>query len=129
MNHRSEPNIRKARKNHRCNWCGCIIRPGEKYATTFIVCEGEAWRSKLHLECQAAEDAFDFDGEVLYYMGQFQRGHNHEPNWSTLADGVAHGCPACIKQSTQETPPCPSPHSSEAPPSLASHSAPQPSDP
>lgn len=90
--------IVKARKNHGCNWCGESINKGTKYESTFIVWDGDAWTRKMHPECAEAERAYDYDGDTVQYCGQFQRGHTHEPNWSTLSDGVAHGCPACIKQ-------------------------------
>ena len=96
MSHQSEPKIIKARKAHRCSWCADRIEPGSSYESTFIVCEGEPWGRKMHLECAAAERSYNYDGDVLYYEGQFQRGHNHEPNWSSVEDGVRNKCPGCI---------------------------------
>ena len=99
MNHQSESKTIVARKRHRCHWCGERIEKGAMYESTFIVWEGDPWTRKLHPECADAERAYDYDGDTLYYEGQFQRGHVHEPNWSTVADGVSIKCPGCIKLS------------------------------
>jgi hypothetical protein len=101
MNHTSTPEKRKARKPHRCDWCSERIEKGTTYENTFQVCEGDAWRSKMHLECGEASRKYDYDGDTISLDGQFQRGHIHEPNYyaeEDLADGVADGCPGCIKQ-------------------------------
>ena len=95
MNHQGTPEHRKARCHHRCNWCGERIDMGTLYENMFRVCEGDAWRSKLHLECAGAAAAYDYQGDTIQLEGQFQRGHIHEPNWSSVADGVACGCPGC----------------------------------
>gem|GEM_PF-6458946 len=52
----------------------------------------------MHVECAAAEKTYDYDGDILYYSGQFDRGHNHEQNGDTAASLAERGCPACIKQ-------------------------------
>jgi hypothetical protein len=95
MNYQGDTREVTARKPHRCDWCGESIIAGSTYLTSFIVCEGGAWRRKLHPECAKAELTYDYDGDILYYEGQFERGHNHEPNWTTTADGVEAGCPGC----------------------------------
>lgn len=86
-----------SRKSHRCSWCGEIIQKGEKYAKQFVICEGDAWTKKLHLECETAECAFDFDGDIHHYNGQMQRGHNHEPGWDTIYRCAEVGCPKCLE--------------------------------
>ena len=96
MNHQSEAKTIVARKPHRCHWCSERIEKGSKYERTFIVWEGDPWTRKLHPECADAERAYDYDGETLYYEGQFQRGHVHEPNCGSVADGVSIKCPGCI---------------------------------
>lgn len=96
MSHQCEPKTVKARKAHRCHWCSERIEAGSSYESTFIVWEGDAWTRKMHLECAAAERTYDYDGDTLYYEGQFERGHNHEVNWSSVEDGVRNKCPGCI---------------------------------
>lgn len=48
----------RAKKEHRCNWCGQRILVGESYLRSRVVFEGEPQTNKLHLECAdaAAED-------------------------------------------------------------------------
>lgn len=95
MDHQGMPEHPVARKAHMCAWCGERIQRGERYAKQFVVCEGDAWTKKLHIECEAAEQAYDFDGDVHYYHGQMARGHNHEHNWDTPEACAAAGCPGC----------------------------------
>lgn len=87
-----------ARKHHRCHWCGQRIEKGTSYEVTFIVWDGSPWRRKLHPECGEAERAYDYEGDELYYEGQFERGHSHEPNWSTREHGIEIGCPGCKRE-------------------------------
>jgi len=98
MNHNGTEEPRKARKRHGCNWCGQSIPSGTVYENTFIVCEGVAWRSKMHVECGEACRAYPYDGDTIDMHGQFQRGHIHEVNWGTVEDGVHIKCPGCIKE-------------------------------
>ena len=46
--------IRKARKTHRCVWCGEEIKPGEKYHDRAYTFEGDFRADKMHLECMKA---------------------------------------------------------------------------
>ena len=41
---------RTARKEHRCNFCGCIIRPGERYKLS-VLFDGEIYEWKSHAKC------------------------------------------------------------------------------
>jgi hypothetical protein len=43
--------VRKARKTHDCNYCGCSILPGEKYGYSAHVYDGEFYDWKEHLTC------------------------------------------------------------------------------
>lgn len=90
-----------ARKRHSCAWCGGTITKGMIYDKQFIVSEGDPWTKKMHRECTKAQATYDFEGDTLYYSGQFERGHNHEPNWSTVEQGVKIGCPGCIEAFTK----------------------------
>lgn len=99
-----EPRTITARKAHWCHWCGEKIEKGTPYESTFIVWEGTPWTRKLHPECAEADRAYDRSDDTLYYEGQFQRGHAHEPNWSTVAAGISVGCPGCMKLCPLSTP-------------------------
>lgn len=43
--------IRKARKNHKCNFCGCVIEKGTEYHATGIVGDGHVYTWKSHFRC------------------------------------------------------------------------------
>lgn len=94
------PEVRRARKIHRCNWCGERIEKGEQYENTFQ-CWDSAWRSKMHMECGLASRAYDYGGDTIELIGQWQRGHKHESNWYTVAEGVMDFCPGCIKEASE----------------------------
>jgi len=88
----------KARKIHRCAWCSELIQMGEVYSCSFVVCDGDAWTKKIHLECEEAEASYDFKGDVHYYEGQMERGHTHERNQDTPYNCARFlDCPACLK--------------------------------
>lgn len=42
----------KARKNHRCNWCGQTINVGEVYQRSFNKYDSDVYTWKNHLFCQ-----------------------------------------------------------------------------
>ena len=98
MSHNGTEETRKARRRHSCNWCGGSIPAGTIYENKFQVCEGAAWRSKMHVECGDASRAFDYNGDTIALDGNFQRGHTHEWNWDTVENGAKAGCPGCIKE-------------------------------
>lgn len=50
--------IRTARKQHRCNWCGNPIQKGEKYRHCVNVDGGFLWHFKEHLRCNEIFEAF-----------------------------------------------------------------------
>lgn len=54
----------KARKDHRCIWCGETIPKGDKYSRWVGIFEGDFHCNQMHLECaevssEDAEDGFD----------------------------------------------------------------------
>lgn len=54
----------RARKAHRCSWCGQPIPVGEVYVRTRFAFEGDPGSNKFHLECdKAAEDDYAEWGE------------------------------------------------------------------
>ena len=89
------PSIRIAHKKHCCNWCGEWVLPGDAYENTFIVCDGDAWRSKMHIECGVASREYDYDGDSIELIGQFKRGHTHEHYWFNSVHEGAAVCPGC----------------------------------
>lgn len=71
----------KARKAHRCDWCGKPIAIGEEHAATSLVCDGRAytWR-----ECDRCApyvgpmmDYWDHDGDEGY-SGDDMREYMHD---------------------------------------------------
>lgn len=60
---------RKARKLHRCVWCGQAIEVGSRYRYVRGVFEGEPQSNHFHLECNAAARALAIeaggDGEFV----------------------------------------------------------------
>ncbi|NCC85638.1 MAG: hypothetical protein EOM03_16160 [Clostridia bacterium] len=53
-NYSSDLTLMKARKEHICEYCGELIRKGEKYWRQFVIYEGDAGTWKEHTECRAA---------------------------------------------------------------------------
>jgi hypothetical protein len=58
----------KARKPHRCIWCGETIEKGEVHQSRAYRFDGEFMHDRLHVECKEAMDKADFieDGFVAY---------------------------------------------------------------
>jgi len=50
--------IAKARKAHRCSWCGEVIAKGTVYHRRYSCSEGIGSTVKQHPECAAAETLF-----------------------------------------------------------------------
>lgn len=71
---------RKARKEHRCEWCGEKIEKGQDYFNYTGIGDGGFQNNKVHLECLNAMHehfSFDtFDDEFMPY--QFKRGSTEE---------------------------------------------------
>lgn len=65
--------IKKARKNHTCDWCYYDpINKGESYKTWF--CFSEATTAKMHHECYGAMMKADLYDEELPTAGTYRRG-------------------------------------------------------
>lgn len=71
---------RKARKEHRCEWCGEKIEKGQDYFNYTGIGDGGFQDNKVHLEClDAMQEHFKyntFDDEFMPY--QFKRGSTEE---------------------------------------------------
>ena len=67
---------RKARKAHRCIWCGQAIKPGEHYIDERSLYDGRIQRHRWHPECKDAADEYyrDFNEE------EFSPYDNERPN-------------------------------------------------
>jgi hypothetical protein len=50
---------RKARKKHRCLWCGEDIEPGQKYARWCSIDGRDACTCKMHPECAKVSSGQD----------------------------------------------------------------------
>ena len=50
--------IRTAKKQHRCDWCGNIIKKGEKYRHSVNVDGGDMWSFREHLVCNRIFEVF-----------------------------------------------------------------------
>lgn len=50
--------VRKARKNHMCNFCGGIISCGDSYNYQNNVVDGQVYVWKSHTTCQEIADSF-----------------------------------------------------------------------
>ena len=64
----------KARKVHRCDWCGGTIKRGEIYVCVSGMDGGDFYKTRLHTECDAAMNR-ELDGwDEIYLTGDFPRG-------------------------------------------------------
>lgn len=53
-----------ARKDHKCDFCGCVIKKGEKYNRATILNDGRIYDWKAHLDCEEATSLYDmFDND------------------------------------------------------------------
>lgn len=59
----------KARKEYKCDWCGLIVKKGEKHESSVLKSEGEIYNWRNHLRCAEIArklDMFDYcDDEGL----------------------------------------------------------------
>jgi hypothetical protein len=62
----------KAKKAHRCSWCGGTIAMGETYLRTRVVFEGDPQTNKFHPECgdAAAEDYREWGEGFMPYENE-----------------------------------------------------------
>lgn len=60
----------KARKAHRCIWCGGSIAAGETYTRQQLVWEGTPQSNKYHADCFDSIDWTDCDGGFTPYEGE-----------------------------------------------------------
>ena len=49
--------VRKARKPHKCDWCGQVIEKGEQYEYQKFVYDGQMYDWKAHLACSRVASA------------------------------------------------------------------------
>ena len=98
----------KARKRHRCLWCGDIIQPSERYILVEWVNENEHGRDRYHRECHKAKGTLSYENLEWWNdegcVPKFQRGHNHETGWDTAENCAEQKCPACINALERSNP-------------------------
>ena len=74
---------RKARKPHRCIWCGEPIAIGETYRHWRGKFEGEVMSNDWHKECDdAASDGIDDGIDDGFEPHSYKRGSQEERDWS-----------------------------------------------
>ncbi len=64
----------KARKTHKCHWCGESIDPGEKYSKWRWVDFGDISTVKVHAECNLAWNSLSYPDNEDVFFGSFNRG-------------------------------------------------------
>ena len=70
----------KARKDHRCYWCGQLIKKGTQYCRWSAVEGGEFYNTKVHLECGSAwRELPEYEAEEVW-RGDHHRGCTCERN-------------------------------------------------
>lgn len=63
----------KARKDHRCYWCGQQIKKGTTYHRWSGVSDGEFYSTAVHLECGEAWQSLDhYDAQEVLYAEHFR---------------------------------------------------------
>jgi hypothetical protein len=73
---------RKARKQHRCIWCGEPIAVGERYRHWRGKFEGDVMSNDWHKECDAAAESEDLEEGFEPYF--YKRGTQEERDWSSV---------------------------------------------
>jgi hypothetical protein len=75
MSQTTETRQVKARKRHRCDWCGQHIEVGEIHPVYTAFFEGTATRIRMHAECRKAMDAVTAkEGWIEWMPGDYTRG-------------------------------------------------------
>lgn len=84
---------RKARKEHRCSWCGEAVEPGTEYVRLPVFGEGTVQTWKAHPECNEAEQNMPdeareawADGEMYVYGHMVRGGWRRECNGGRVWD-------------------------------------------
>ena len=84
--------IRTARKQHRCNWCGNPIQKGEKYRISTNVDGGDIWNFKEHLRCEEIFRAF-YKEHHPYWEECTAEFFEEEAKEELMAYGTCKSCP------------------------------------
>ena len=62
---------RKARKSHKCIWCGRKITAGFKYQYTSGIFEGDFQSNHWHLACWDASEGLNLDDGFMPYENHY----------------------------------------------------------
>jgi hypothetical protein len=76
----------KARKQHKCDECGRIIKPGEKYELFKGGFEGRVETNKTCMDCMSVVDSFYCDGRILGDMWGYLEEHIREMDGQISSD-------------------------------------------
>jgi len=82
----SDHSVRTARIEHRCAACGETVRPGDKYARTFYVFDGDAHTVKRCARCEAIYDHLckrmaEEGDQDEYCNDRLACGHGYRERW------------------------------------------------
>lgn len=56
MSHVFPKTTRRARREHKCTWCGADIKRGEEYIRWLSIDEDHGFTNKMHVDCNKASD-------------------------------------------------------------------------
>lgn len=87
----SRDRIIKARKDHKCYWCGNKIKKGKTYHRWACFTDGTAFAIKVHLECKDAWDV-GMKEEPSYYGEEVVEADHQQ---GCLCSRWADGCEGC----------------------------------
>lgn len=75
--------VLRARKRHRCTWCGKFIEPGETYTRERVKIDGDIGTQRLHRDCDKAmrDLASRERGSITFLPGEHPRGGINEDAW------------------------------------------------
>ena len=82
----------RAKKEHRCDWCGGIIKKGEIYHKSNLKCYGELYSWKNHVKCSwicsqlnmSHEGNGITDEDFMDYVYEFLRDSMSEEEYDNL---------------------------------------------
>lgn len=91
MNETLDRKLRKAKKDHRCDYCNDIIHKGEFYDWSKHICDGELYEWKTHEKCS-------FIADEIWDYAEPDEGMDSDLFSETLSDLCkVFICPDCAK--------------------------------
>ena len=83
----------KARKDHKCNECGCLIPSGDQYLTYVGVFEGKFFIHKTCMDCKSIRDVFFSDGFIFEMLWENLHEYIDESNGEIPENCIAELTP------------------------------------